>query len=110
MRIEINKLKMVVLKIIDTIKNEYGGDNIEIEEDDYFYIPADIWSDFDKVYKSNITFPVGSLEDDWKSLLNLLEEDGYCTCIDFDRVASILRAISEKVCPGDSSIWFHDKK
>lgn len=38
---------------------------------------------------------IGSLEDDWAELQRRLREGDYFSAVDYDRVAAVLRAISE---------------
>jgi hypothetical protein len=75
--------------------NFEGFEKIEINSDFYNYIPTDKWDSFE-----NDIFETGSLLDDLESLERLANNpDRPCTYVDFDRVAAILRAISEKNNP-----------
>ena len=80
--------------ILEKLKKE-GHVNIEVEQDFYKYIPCDIWDSFE-----NDAIEYGSLFDDideLKKMTNL--KDRPCTYVDFDRLSSLLRAISQKNNP-----------
>lgn len=71
-----------------------GINEIEIDQDLYRFIPTDEWNSFEDNVIS------GSLYDDFDSLKNILDDDDRIfTYVDFDRLASILRYISEKMNP-----------
>jgi hypothetical protein len=75
-----------------------GIKSIEIENKDYYWlIGSPEWTDMEKVAEPE----VGSLTDDWDSLKKTITGDRIVTYIDFDRLASILRAISEELNPVD---------
>jgi hypothetical protein len=69
------------------------NDEVELETDYYLTIPTDEW---DQVEESPEP-AIGSLHDDWHELRRILDEDRLFTAIDFDRVAAVLKAISEEV-------------
>src|SRR5688572_1281764 len=70
-------------------------DEVEITDDFYRIIPTYLWTNFEK--DEGVT---GSLHDDIDSLeLLLKDKERFCTYVDFDRTASLLRAISEKLNP-----------
>ena len=58
---------------------------------------SDEWEDF----KSNSPPKpdVGSLVDDWNSLEKILKKEEIVTYLDYERFASILRAVSETIVP-----------
>ena len=92
--IKVVDLKIIFERVIDKLKFE-GIDQIEIENDLYRYIPTDEWDSFERD-----EIEVGSLYDDLDSLELLVNDiDRPCTYVDFDRVASVLRAISRKNNP-----------
>lgn len=69
-------------------------ETVKIDVDYYLIIDTDEWENFGQEVKPN----VGSLCDDMASLKRAVTEDSF-TFVDFERVASILRAISQKLCP-----------
>ncbi|RYD57441.1 MAG: hypothetical protein EOP56_09035 [Sphingobacteriales bacterium] len=91
---KINKtlIKSALLRIVDKLEMETSED-IEVSEDAYKLIPTSRWW---------ITYPeehhslVYSLHDDIDEIENLATNPKRpCTYVDFDRMASILRYISE---------------
>ena len=95
-RIFINQLAQLFQRILDKLKSE-NVTSIDIEDDLYRIIPTYEWGKFEKD-----VIVVGSLEDDIESLRKLLDDpERPCTYVDFDRLASVLRAISEVQNPGE---------
>jgi hypothetical protein len=101
-KIEITELQLVFSRIIEKLKLNEPSGTIEIEEDLYQFIPADKWHGFDQDHSLT-----GSLYDDLDSLTRLAHEnpdvdsaDYYpTTFVDFDRLAFVLMAISQKYNP-----------
>jgi hypothetical protein len=87
-----------IKKIFDNILEKLDRDEVKevvIEQDLYRFIPTDEWDSYEQ---TNVL--EGSLFDDFDSLKLLIENPNrYCTYVDFDRAASILRYISEKLAP-----------
>ncbi len=89
-RLKVTELERIFQRILDKLKGE-GCDVIEFDNDLYRYIPTDCWDRFDEV-----PIDSGSLYDDIDELSKLVNEpDRPCTYLDLDRIASILRAISQ---------------
>lgn len=87
-------LQEVFERILLKLKQE-GVTEIAIKDDYYRMIPADEWTNFDKDI-----IVVGSISDDIDSLNRVLNDpDRILTYVDFDRTASVLRAISEALNP-----------
>lgn len=86
----VESLEIIFRKIIGKLKNE-GVKSITINTDFYRVIPSDQWDNLNQLQIDNC-----SLYDDIDSL-NLLIENANrpCTYVDFDRLASLLRAISQ---------------
>lgn len=88
--IRIDELEVLFQKIVQKLKEE-GHYKTTLPFDLYRQVPTEKWGSFD-----DIELETGSLFDDLKSLKVLIDsKDRPCTYVDFDRVASILRAISE---------------
>jgi len=82
--------------LIDKLKKEQVQ-NIEINIDLYRFISAEQWGSFE-----NNTVETGSLFDDIDNLKLLISEpDRPFTYVDFDRLASLLLAISETKNPAN---------
>lgn len=80
-----------ILKKLD----EEGPISIPVDTDLYQVIPTDAWDKFD-----NPEIVVGSLYDDLDSLTKTLNNpENVLTYVDFDRTASLLRYLSEKLNP-----------
>ena len=98
MNIRVADLEKAFESIISKLKNE-GVDSIEIESDMYRFIPASEWQKFEKA-----EVLIGSLSDDIESIKLLVDdEERPCSYVDFDRVASILNAISENRNPSEAT-------
>ena len=81
-------------QIMTKLKSE-EVEKIQLTDDYYKFIPTDEWSNVEKD-----VILVGSLFDDIDSLHKVLNESNRVfTYVDFDRIASILRAISETLNP-----------
>jgi hypothetical protein len=87
-------LKKIFNRIVDKLEHE-NIQEIEIPTDLYRFIPTDEWHKFD-----NDVIEVGSLKDDIESLLLIATDlDRPCTYVDFDRMAGVLRSISQTINP-----------
>jgi len=92
--INIDELSKLFDRITSKLKAE-GYENIQIEDDFYRLIPTESWQTFKDVPIVN-----GSLYDDVESLKKLTQDEKrICTYVDFDRMASLLRYISQKNNP-----------
>lgn len=93
-KIKIEELEIIFSKIINKLKDE-GFYELSFNEDFYRIIPTEKWDSYDEdiIHEA-------SLYDDIDSLKLLIHnQDRYTTYVDFDRLASILRVISEKNNP-----------
>lgn len=90
--------KKTLEKLFSRLMSKLQNENIEsiiLDDDLYRFIPTDEWANYE-----NDVILEGSLYDDIDSLNKLLENPQHiCTYVDFDRFASVLRAISEKINP-----------
>ena len=84
-----------VFKYLIKKLNDDNVTEILIDQDLYRFIPTDDWQKFDED-----VILTGSLFDDYNCLKLVTEEsDRPFTYVDFDRTASLLRSISEKLNP-----------
>ena len=91
MVITIDELQTLFEKIIEKLERE-SLDSINIEEVDYYWnIPTSEWTELD----ANVQPAVGSLMDDWQYLQKVISNENILTTVDFERVSSILKALSE---------------
>ena len=67
---------------------------VEFKMDEYWIIATDDWDNFEEVPAP----VVGSLSDDIESLKKPISND-FFSFVDFDRLASVIRAISEQKAP-----------
>lgn len=95
MRIETTKLEVLFQKVITKLK-ELEIDHVDLHQDYYLLISNADWTKIDEENPEPVT---GSLVDDWQSLNKVAAGDNSMMFVDFDRLASILRAISEKLNP-----------
>ncbi len=88
--VSIFELSIIFQRIIDKLQfEEISEMNVSI--DFYKYIPTDEWASL-----SNDVIEIGSLSDDIDNLKRLVvDKNRPCTYVDFDRLASLLRAISQ---------------
>ena len=94
-KIKVDVLEKVFEKIIAKLKFE-DITEIELPYDFYRIIPSDSWEYSKDLDGDKTVSDVGSLSDDNKWIIKLANDDrGICTYVDFDRVASLLRIISE---------------
>ena len=92
--ISLNELAILFRLVIEKLKKDevYHSD---FGMDEYWIIGADEWNDFMKLPEPG----VGSLSEDVEYLKEAISEDAMYTYSDLDRVATILRAISEMQAP-----------
>ncbi len=84
-----------IFKLVINKLKEDEVSYIEIPDDDYWQVPADQWSDFGTVPEPVVC----SLADDFNYLKKAIEASSIISYSDFDRLASLLRIISEKMAP-----------
>jgi hypothetical protein len=94
MEIKTTDLEFFFKKIIEKLKEE-NIEIVDIASDEYLLISTDEWENFEQ----DVEPIIGSLEDDSYRLLNTKKGDVPFTYVDFDRVASLLRAISQEINP-----------
>lgn len=95
MRISVEEIEQVFHRLIERIKQD-KIEFIDIETDYYWIVMSCDWNNFTSDYPE---IAVGSLTDDWDSLQKLLRNECITTYLDYERFASILRAISETIAP-----------
>lgn len=92
--LSVSELEKIFQLIFDKIKFEID-DPLIIKHDLYRYIPTANWDTFE-----NEIIETGSLFDDLLNLKKLaLDSNRPCTYVDFDRLAFLLRQISEQQNP-----------
>jgi hypothetical protein len=90
-------LVAVLRRIIEKLVRECPQE-IELPGDLYRFIPTDQWDRFE-----GFRIDAGSLYDDLDELEHLVRDPKRpCTFVDFDRAASLLRAVSEQLNPADA--------
>ncbi|MEM8524986.1 MAG: hypothetical protein AAGG68_10100 [Bacteroidota bacterium] len=93
-KMKISDIEEIFERILEKLRFECE-EEIEISSDLYRFIPTSEWANFQK---NEIL--VGSLEDDVQCLKLLAKDkDHPCMYVDFDRMASLLRAISQEYNP-----------
>jgi len=104
-KIKVSELKILFEKIIDKLETEYGKEaEFELKTIIYRLISTEKWDKFDKPedWFSASEISQGDLQDDLTELRKLItEKDRIATFVDFDRLASVLREISEVENPVD---------
>lgn len=103
--IKVSELKILFNRVIDKLESEKGaGGQIELETIIYRLIPTEKWNKFKKPedWFSASEIDQGDLNDDLMELKKLIDDkERVCTYVDFDRLASILREISQVENPID---------
>ncbi|MDF0708489.1 hypothetical protein [Flagellimonas okinawensis] len=97
--IKVSELKKIFEKIIEKLEFEYGNDSeMELKTITYRLIPTEKWNKFEKPedWYSASEIDQGDLQDDVMELKKMISDDErIATFVDFDRLASILREISQ---------------
>jgi ribosomal protein L16 Arg81 hydroxylase len=86
------ELELLFEKLFQKIKKDNVAD-FSFDYDEYWIITTDEWNKFDGVPEP----AVGSLVDDIRFLKSVIEDDVMISYLELERLASVLRAISEKV-------------
>lgn len=94
MSITIEEWEFLFRLVINKLKSDKIN-SIDFNVDEYWIILTSEWNDFEKIPEP----AVGSLFDDIKSIKKSIKENEIITYTDFDRLASLLRAISEINAP-----------
>lgn len=95
MKVTVSELRILFEKLMNKME-ENGIISLDINDIDYYWIvSSDEWTNFE----TDVSLDVGSLIDDWQSLQKVISEEHIPTYVDFDRLASILRAIGETIVP-----------
>lgn len=92
--IKLEEISSLFELIIKKLQKE-NIEDIEIEEYLYWFINSDNWN----VDKENPEIEVGSFKDDWEGLLKCIDRNEIVTYVEFDRLASILKVMSNKLAP-----------
>ena len=93
--INLKEIKLILNRLIEKLEFEVGEDDIKLRSDLYRLIPTEKWSNF-----SDSEIDTGSLSDDVVELKKLTKNQEHpCTYVDFDRMASVLREISQIMNP-----------
>jgi hypothetical protein len=104
-KMRIADLEEIFRRIVLKLKFELGDQaEIRTTTDLYRLIPTDKWSKFEKSedWNSASKIHLGSLNDDIEELEKLVNDrNRVCTYVDFDRVAALLREISDIINPVD---------
>ena len=94
-KISLGEIEKIFERLVEKLKFEDFKET-SVDTDNYWVITADEWSDFGNEVEPS----VGSLIDDVEALKLLIKDsDRPCSFVDFDRFASVLRYISEKMNP-----------
>ena len=93
--INVKEIENIFNRIIEKLKIEIGERELKMNSDYFKLIPTEHWANFEKT-----DFDVGSISDDLIELKKLADDEKrYCTYVDFDRTASILRELSQTLNP-----------
>ena len=97
--IKVSELKTLFERVIEKLETEYSSDTeMELKTIIYRLIPTEKWNKFEKPedWFSASEIDQGDLQDDVMELKKLITDDErIATFVDFDRLASILREISQ---------------
>jgi hypothetical protein len=97
--IKISELKTLFNRLIEKLEFEKGKEGkIELKTNIYRLIPTEKWDKFEKPedWFSASEISQGNLIDDLIELKNILtDKEKIFTYVDFDRLASVLREISQ---------------
>ena len=97
--IKVSELKTLFERVIEKLETEYSSDaEMELKTIIYRLIPTEKWNKFEKPedWFSASEIDQGDLQDDVVELKKLISDDErIATFVDFDRLASLLREISQ---------------
>lgn len=93
-KVTIDELESIFKRLVQKARED-GIEFVNIESDYYWIIFSDEWDNF----SSSPEPSVGSLIDDWNSLQGISKTNRIVTYLDYERLASILRALSETITP-----------
>jgi hypothetical protein len=92
MQIQLLQIAVLAKKLVENYR-ERGYEAVPIDDMDmYWVVQPPEWTDLQHEPKLS----VGSLKDDWEALQRVLEGQTP-TAVDFDRLAALLRAVSERL-------------
>ena len=105
MVLKVSELKILFERVIEKLETEYGKETeMELKTIIYRLIPTEKWNKFDKPedWFSASEIMQGDLQDDVLELKRLIsDQDRIATFVDLDRLASVLREISQVENPID---------
>jgi len=93
MEIKTKELEKIFSLIIKQLKNEQI-ETISFESDLYMEIPYENFMQIEKDIENN---DVGSLQDDWRILLNSVKNGNIIDSNDYNRIANILKAVGQHI-------------
>ena len=97
--IKVSELKALFERVIEKLETEYSSDTeMELKTIIYRLIPTEKWNKFEKPedWFSASEIDQGDLQDDLMELKKLISDnERIATFVDFDRLASVLREISQ---------------
>jgi hypothetical protein len=96
-KINIAEIEQLFQLVIEKLKSD-NIKEVEFSFDEYWIILSDDWNNFSKEPVSG----VGSLSEDLKYLKEVIAVNKIYSYSEFDRLATILRAISERQAPSNS--------
>ena len=103
--IRIAELKTLFNRVIEKLEFEVGGkEAIELKTSSYRLIPTEKWNSYESPEDWNSASEIdhGDLNHDLFELKKLLaDKNRICSYVDFDRLASVLREISQVQNPVD---------
>lgn len=92
MQIQLLQLAQLATRLVENYRAR-GYETVSIEDMDmYWVVQPPEWTELQQEPKP----AVGSLKDDWAALQRVLEGQ-MPTAVDFDRLAAVLRALSERL-------------
>lgn len=94
LNIKYDELVTIFNLILKKLENDQVVE-IELDNIEYWLISAEEWD----IGNEKPELGVGSLADDWEGIKKCLKENRVISYIEFDRLSSILRAISQKQAP-----------
>lgn len=102
-KISIKELEALFEKIVEKLTYELGENGVvETKTSAYRSIPSDQWNKFESPedWFSAKEIELGDLGDDVMELKKLIhDKDRFCTYVDFDRMASLLKELSQVYNP-----------
>lgn len=92
LNINMSFMILVLKRLIEEFESN-ASEQLNFDDDEYWEVPLDEWTDFDKEPK----LMIGSLSDDYSLLKKISSAEGVFSFVEIDALIPILRAFSKRL-------------